>query len=193
MATRTQQFKISLAAAMLALSTGACNDKSASTPPPPPVTSGTPKVPLAIDAGTAAPSTLPPTAQVPPNPGHGAQHPEETNKPPAPALPPTAPIPGTAVEAPADEAKRIFAQRCVVCHGQSGKGDGHAAASLSVKPRDYSDKKWQKTVTDKDLAAIIVNGGAKQGKSALMPGDETLKDKPAVVAELVAIIRSFAK
>lgn len=34
--------------------------------------------------------------------------------------------------------KEIFAARCAVCHGQSGKGDGPGASSLPVKPADLS-------------------------------------------------------
>jgi mono/diheme cytochrome c family protein len=94
---------------------------------------------------------------------------------------------------PAAEAKNIFSTRCVTCHGASGKGDGAAAAALNPKPRDYTDKKWQASVTDEQLAAAIVGGGVSVGKSALMPANPDLKGKDAVVGEIVKIIRSFAK
>ena len=81
---------------------------------------------------------------------------------------------------------------CATCHGQSGKGDAPAAANFPVKPRDYSDKEWQASVTDEYLAKAIVEGGAAVGKSPLMPGNPDLKDKPEVVAALVAKIRGFA-
>lgn len=91
------------------------------------------------------------------------------------------------------EANHTFKTLCATCHGESGKGDGTAAASLNPKPRDYTDKEWQAAVTDEELAKIILEGGAAVGKSALMPPNPQFKDKPEVIAELVKIVRSFGK
>lgn len=33
---------------------------------------------------------------------------------------------------------------CAVCHGDSGKGDGPAGASLNPKPRDFVEGQWKK-------------------------------------------------
>jgi cytochrome c5 len=93
---------------------------------------------------------------------------------------------------PVAEAKTIFDTRCVTCHGATGLGDGAAAAALNPKPRTYADKAWQDSVKDEDLAKAIIEGGAAIGKSPLMPPNPDLKDKPAVVSEIVKIIRSFA-
>ena len=93
---------------------------------------------------------------------------------------------------PAGEAHRIFAERCSTCHGLGGHGDGVAASAMKPPPRDYADAAWQASVTDADLAAIIVGGGAAAGKSAMMPASADLAGKPEVVAELVKIIRGFA-
>lgn len=81
---------------------------------------------------------------------------------------------------------------CATCHGVTGRGDSPAAANFPIKPRDYSDKAWQATVTDEYIAQAIVEGGAAVGKSPLMPASPDLKDKPEVVAALVAKIRGFA-
>lgn len=81
---------------------------------------------------------------------------------------------------------------CATCHGQTGKGDSPAAAGFPVPPRDYSDQEWQASVTDEYLAKVIVEGGAAVGKSPLMTASPDLKDKPEVVAALVAKIRGFA-
>lgn len=91
------------------------------------------------------------------------------------------------------EAQELFTQRCVTCHGADGKGTGPAAASLTPKPRDYTDAAWQSSITDDDLRKVIVKGGAAAGKSALMPPNPDLEAKPAVVDGLVAKIRSFKK
>lgn len=98
-----------------------------------------------------------------------------------------------AAQDPAAEAKQTFAQRCVVCHGSTGAGDGPGAAALEPKPRAFSDPAWQESVTDEHLKTVIVSGGAAAGKSPLMPGNPDLKEKPEVVAELVKLIRGFKK
>ncbi len=97
-----------------------------------------------------------------------------------------------AAAAPSGGAKEIFAQRCTPCHGASGKGDGAAAAALNPKPRDYTNKEWQASVTDEQLKKVIVAGGAAVGKSAAMPPNPDLEGKPEVDG-LVAIVRSFGK
>lgn len=91
------------------------------------------------------------------------------------------------------EARYLFESTCAICHGATGHGDGTAAANLNPKPRNYSDKAWQASVTDDDLRNIILKGGAAVGKSPMMPGQAQLKDKPAVVDALVAIIRGFGR
>jgi mono/diheme cytochrome c family protein len=130
-------------------------------------------------AKTNAPA--PPTPPAPPS--------APTPPPPPPPAPPT-PV---AALSPAAEADEVFGNRCVACHGANGMGDGAAAAALNPKPRAFSDKTWQKSVTDEHIAKIIVAGGAAVGKSAMMPGNDDLKDKPAVVAALVAKVRSWGK
>ncbi len=89
------------------------------------------------------------------------------------------------------EARQIYADRCVLCHGATGKGNGPSAVALNPKPRDYTDATWQKSVTDEELEKIILEGGAAVGKSILMPGNPDLANKPAIVQGLREIVRSF--
>jgi mono/diheme cytochrome c family protein len=98
-----------------------------------------------------------------------------------------------AAEAGAGEARQLFDTTCAICHGANGHGDGPAAANLNPRPRNYSDKAWQASVTDEELRQIILLGGAAVGKSATMPGQPQLKDKPEVLSALVGIIRGFGK
>lgn len=90
-------------------------------------------------------------------------------------------------------AMTLYKQRCSTCHGDSGKGDGPGAVALNPKPRNYADAKWQASITDADLAKVIVEGGPALKKSPLMPPNPDLKAKPEVVNGLVKYIRSFAK
>jgi len=105
----------------------------------------------------------------------------------APKASVTAPL----VASPADEAKQLAQVRCAMCHGVSGKGDGPSAATLTPKPRDLTNKDWQKSVSDAQIHSVIVQGGAGVGKSALMPPNPDLADKPQVVDELVKIVRGW--
>ncbi|MFZ9887389.1 MAG: c-type cytochrome, partial [Myxococcota bacterium] len=127
-------------------------------------------------------------------PAPAAAEPAAAPAPDAAVATATAGTEGAAAATPgaAEEAASIFKTRCVICHGESGKGDGATAAALNPKPRDYTDAAWQASVTDEQLAKAIVEGGAAVGKSALMPANPDLAGKPEVVAEIVKIIRGFA-
>jgi cytochrome c553 len=91
------------------------------------------------------------------------------------------------------QAQQLFATFCATCHGADGTGNGPGAQALSTKPRNYTDVKWQASITDEQIKEIIVKGGAAVGKSAAMPGQPALKDHPEVLDELVQIIRAFGK
>lgn len=102
------------------------------------------------------------------------------------ALPTSAPAAAVVLDA-----KSVFNERCSPCHGSTGKGDGPAAAALTPKPRNYTDKAWQSSVTDEQIKKTIVYGGAAVGKSAVMPSSPDLDGKPEVVEGLVKIVRGF--
>ena len=91
------------------------------------------------------------------------------------------------------DAKALFAQRCTLCHGLQGKGNGPASASLSPRPQDYTLAAWQNGITDAQIRQVIVGGGPAVGKSMMMPPNPDLADKPAVVEALVHIVRGFRK
>jgi mono/diheme cytochrome c family protein len=92
-----------------------------------------------------------------------------------------------------EEARNLYTMRCAICHGQNGKGDGAGAASLNPKPRDYTNKEWQASVTDEDLKKIIIGGGQSVGKSPIMPPNPDLGQKPEVLDGIIAVIRGFGK
>ena len=122
-----------------------------------------------------------------------------TSKDAAPAEPKAAepaPAPEPAPEPAGDpvaEAQDIYKNRCTVCHGVTGKGDGDGSAALDPKPRDFTSPEWQAEVTDDHLTKIIVYGGAAVGKAPTMPANPDLDARPEVVAELVKFIRGLKK
>lgn len=91
------------------------------------------------------------------------------------------------------EAETIWTQRCTVCHGAGGAGDGATAAALNPKPRNFTDAAWQTAAKDADIEKIIADGGPAIGKSPLMPPNPDLKAKAGVIAALRAKIRGFKK
>ena len=110
---------------------------------------------------------------------------------PAPAPTPT-PAPEADVD-PVAKAAEIYKNRCTVCHGEGGKGDGAGSAALDPKPRDFTSPEWQAEVTDEHLKKIIAYGGAAVGKAPTMPANPDLDESSDVVAELVKYIRSLKK
>ena len=106
---------------------------------------------------------------------------------------PKAPMPANHAAPGFERAQALFSSMCATCHGLDGRGDGPAAENLSTKPRDYTNAEWQASVTDDYLKKLIVEGGQKNGKSPLMPGNPDLANKPDVLDGLVRIIRGFKK
>jgi mono/diheme cytochrome c family protein len=76
------------------------------------------------------------------------------------AWPPGSDLPDDAATGP-----RIFAERCAVCHGPDGRGNGPAAPSLIPRPRDFTlgQFKYKSTPagqppSDADLLNVVGNG-----------------------------------
>ncbi len=90
---------------------------------------------------------------------------------------------------PVIEARSIWDTRCVNCHGVRGRGDGPAGRATSPPPRDFSDPNWQPSAGQIRLA--ILYGGAAAGLNPAMAANPDLRDKPAVVEALIAIVRGF--
>ncbi|MFQ5852120.1 MAG: c-type cytochrome [Candidatus Binatia bacterium] len=95
-------------------------------------------------------------------------------------------------EGDAARGKKTFTTLCGSCHGSTGKGDGPAAAALSPKPKDFTNKDYVSKLDDNYLSDIIARGGASVGKSALMPPfGASLKDDD--IRNVIAYIRSLGK
>jgi mono/diheme cytochrome c family protein len=64
----------------------------------------------------------------------------------------------TQISAASDSGKKLFDDKCALCHGRNGKGDGPAAAALSPKPVDFKSSKFWQSTSDKKIADTIRNG-----------------------------------
>jgi mono/diheme cytochrome c family protein len=98
-----------------------------------------------------------------------------------------------ATPSPADgiaAGKQIFMQTCTPCHGEGGKGDGPASASLNPKPRDLTDPAYMQPLNDRYLYELISRGGIAMGKSPLMPAQPGLQ--PADISNVVAYVKTLS-
>lgn len=101
--------------------------------------------------------------------------------------------PSPAGSEPSSAAKVLFDTKCAVCHGITGAGNGPNADQFVPRPHDYTDPKWQASITDDQIKRIIVKGGANLGMSPGMPSHTLLRDRPDVLDGLVKIIRGFGR
>lgn len=109
---------------------------------------------------------------------------------------PAAPAPAAAKPAPNPklaEAKQFFASRCVPCHGPAGRGDGPTGLALDPHPRNFTDRAWQKSVTDLHIEKVILQGGPSVGKSPLMPPHGDLSSNPELLAAMREVVRGFGR
>ncbi|MFQ5649741.1 MAG: c-type cytochrome [bacterium] len=108
---------------------------------------------------------------------------EATTWPPGADLPPDTPL-----------GKRVYAERCGICHGPEGRGNGPAAPSMIPRPRDftlgvykYTSTPDGETPTDADLIRVVENGLRASG----MPyWDDILSDEETTA--VVEYIKGFS-
>ena len=85
----------------------------------------------------------------------------------------------------------IYAGQCVVCHGESGRGDGPSAAGFATKPADLTDGRLMNALPDEFLVNIIRNGGPAEGLSPGMPPFKSNQSEEQT-RQVVAYVRSLA-
>jgi mono/diheme cytochrome c family protein len=88
--------------------------------------------------------------------------------------------------------RQLYATHCVVCHGETGRGDGPSAAGFATKPANLADGRVMNSLPDAFLVNIILHGGPAEGLSPGMPpfvaylGESQARD-------IVAYVRTFAE
>lgn len=87
----------------------------------------------------------------------------------------------------------LYAQRCAMCHGDKGAGDGALAATFpeGQKPRNLGSGENKYATDDAKLKEVISKGGAAVGLSVLMPAQADLNDTQ--LNDLVAFVNSLKK
>jgi mono/diheme cytochrome c family protein len=85
--------------------------------------------------------------------------------------------------------QKVYQANCKVCHGDSGKGDGAAAASMTVKPSDLTVAKLAHGSSDGEIFTNIKEG---------IPPDMKMKSFKAKITDpdiwnVVNYIRSLKK
>jgi mono/diheme cytochrome c family protein len=80
----------------------------------------------------------------------------------------TAAVPMT----PVAMGEKIYKEKCVLCHGPLGKGDGPGAAALDPKPRNHTDGAYMNARPNAELLDVI-----KNGKSQMTPWGNILSEE----------------
>lgn len=58
-----------------------------------------------------------------------------------------------------DAGKKVYADQCAGCHGDTGKGDGPMAAYTGDPlPSDFTDAEWKHGSTDGEIFTVIRDG-----------------------------------
>jgi mono/diheme cytochrome c family protein len=58
-----------------------------------------------------------------------------------------------------DQGKNLYDNKCQICHGADGKGNGPAASSFNPRPVNLTDPKfWQQKDVDKTIINTIKHG-----------------------------------
>jgi cytochrome c5 len=82
--------------------------------------------------------------------------------------------------------KKVVEERCVLCHGADGKGDGPGAAALNPKPRDWTESGYMESKTDDQLYESIYNG-----KSAMPAWGKTGVLSETEIRSAIKYVRTF--
>lgn len=88
---------------------------------------------------------------------------------------------------PVSRGAQIYARSgCATCHGDKGHGDGPSAASMSIKPRDFTKPGEFHTARTVEAVGLVIQQGSGNG---VMPAyaflsDEERKDLASFVLSL---------
>ena len=98
---------------------------------------------------------------------------------------------GSSFAADAAKGGTLYAQRCAMCHGEKGAGDGPVAATIpeGMKPRNLKEGGYKYATDDAKFKELLQKGGAGVGLSPLMPAQSDLK--PEDLDNIIAFVKSL--
>jgi len=85
---------------------------------------------------------------------------------------------------PSEDGEKIYQQKCQICHGIKGKGDGPVASALKPPPADFTSSQLMDSLTNEDLLETI-----SKGRGSMPAFAEVLK--PEETAAVIEYIRSL--
>lgn len=83
-----------------------------------------------------------------------------------------------------ENGEKIYQQKCQVCHGIKGKGDGPVASALKPPPADFTSSQPMDSLTNEDLLETI-----SKGRGSMPAFAEVLK--PEEIAAVIEYVRSL--
>jgi mono/diheme cytochrome c family protein len=83
------------------------------------------------------------------------------------------------------EGKSLFEEKCRICHGANGRGDGTAAPGLSHRPTDFTSSKFWQGDVDTKITKTIRKGHSPMPAFRLQESE--------IKALIVYMRRSFKK
>jgi len=83
-------------------------------------------------------------------------------------------------------AKKNYAELCMQCHGESGKGDGTEAMMYTVKPANFTDAPMMREMTDGEIFYKM-----SEGRRPMPSFKKNLSEEQRW--QLVHFVRSFSK
>ncbi len=69
------------------------------------------------------------------------------------------------------QGKKLYSEKCQLCHGVKGDGNGPAASAFSPKPANFTDPKFWQGDVDKKITDTIENGHGMMPAFDLKPGE----------------------
>jgi mono/diheme cytochrome c family protein len=84
--------------------------------------------------------------------------------------------PAPAPQSTPTSGKAMFQQYCTPCHGESGKGNGPAAAAMKVPPANLTrlSAKYKGVFPDMEVAEALRAGPTSSGSKSYVHGSETM-------------------
>ncbi len=86
---------------------------------------------------------------------------------------------------------KMYKKLCADCHGEKGDGKGPLGETMNPAPANYQNCDVLGKIMDAEIKKVIMEGTAAIGKSKAMQGFKKKIKDPAILDQLVEVVRSF--